>query len=489
MDLPDTPEGLRQLAAQLDRSGRPEEAIGAYERLLSLRPQWLDSWYNLGQAQWRTRRFDAALQSYQRALDGGISRPEEVHLNRSVILAAHLGRMDDAVRELERALALNGRYGPALLNLGNLCEQRGEAERARQLYTQLLQVDPTHALALSRLPNLQTLHDPADPLIERLAQAAGDDRRPPADRADLGFGLGKALDDVGRYDEAFAAYQAANQASRLAGGPALRYDAAAHERHVDRLIQEFARPAAGAVPDRPVPIFICGMFRSGSTLIEQVLAAHPRVTAGGELDLLPALAGQQLPADGAWSVLGDPAALRTLAAAYLDAVARRFPGADLVTDKRPDNFLLIGLIKTLFPTAKIVYTRRDPLDNCLSVFFLHLSRAMPYALDLLDTAHWYRQHQRLMAHWQALYGADIHVLDYDRFVADPEPEARRLLAFCGLAWDPGCLAFHTSRQAVQTASLWQVRQPLYQRASGRWRHYARHLGELRAALGAPGEDR
>ena len=481
-----TPEALWQQAVRLDRAGRFDDAIAAYQRLLSQKPGTPDAWYNLAQAQWRTRRFEDAMTSYARALALGISRAEEVHLNRAVILAQHLGQMDEAVHELERALEVHAGYAPALLNLGNIAEQQGDAERARAMYTRALQADSSNALALSRLPNLQTLQDPEDPLIARLAQAAADTRRPPDDRADLGFGLGKALDDVGRHDEAFAAYQAANAASRAAGGPALRYDAAAHERRVDRLMRQFPGPAPRADPAAagPAPIFICGMFRSGSTLIEQLLAAHPRVTAGGELDLIPAIATQHLPPDGDWPVLDDPGALGVLAADYLRATARLFPGAGLLTDKRPDNFLHIGLIKAMFPEARIVCTTRDPVDNCLSIFFLHLSRSMPYAFDLQDIAHWYRQHRRLMAHWKALYGADIHEVDYDAFVSDPEPVARGLLSFCGLPWEPACLDFHRVRNVVRTASLWQVRQPLHRRASGRWRHYERHLTGLREALAA-----
>ena len=394
-------------------------------------------------------------------------------------------RPEAARLEIDRALALNPRYLPALLNLGNLCEQAGEREAAQQAYAQVLALEPGHALALSRLPNLRRFSDPQDPLIAALARAIAAPGRLPADCADLGFGLGKALDEVGRYDEAFAAYAAANLASRAAGGAGLRYDKMAASNLVDRLIATFARPVVGcASSSTPTPpIFICGMFRSGSTLVEQVLSAHPGITAGGELDLLPALVRQHLAPAGDWAVLGDPAALAELARTYLAALAQRFPGATRLTDKRPDNFLHIGLIKTLFPDARIVFTRRQPMDNCLSLWFLHLGHSMPYALDLLDTAHWYRQHDRLMAHWQALYPQDIHCVDYDRFVAEPEPQTRRLLAFCGLPWHAGCLDFQQARQHVQTASLWQVRQPLYRHASGRWRHYARHLAPLRTALG------
>jgi tetratricopeptide (TPR) repeat protein len=482
---PDDAHTLRDLAADLGRAGRHAEAAAVYERLLTQHPDWLNGWYNLGQAQWRARRFDAALHAYQRALDGGISQPEEVHLNRSVILASSLARPDAARRELERALAFNPAYVPALLNLGNLCEQDGQRDEARDWYSKALQLDPGNAMALSRLPGLYTLSDPVDPLIAQLQAAISTPGRSAIELADLGFGLGKALDDVGRWDEAFAAYTAANAASRRAGGADLRYDRAAHERYIERLIGRFRSSAGtGTTSAGRPPIFICGMFRSGSTLIEQVLAAHPEVTAGGELDLLPALAQRHLPPEGDWSVLDRTGDLDLMARSYLDAAAARLPGSrHVTTDKRPDNFLHIGLIKALFPTARIVYTRRNPLDNCLSVYFLHLGRGMPYSLDLLDTAHWYREHERLMAHWLSLYGDDIHTVDYDRFVVDPQPQIRALLAFCGLPWDPACLSFHAAQRRVETASLWQVRQPLYQRASGRWRNYASHLGPLRQALG------
>lgn len=484
--LPEAPDALRALARQLDRTDRHDDAVAVYRRLLALQPGWLDGWYNLGQALWRARRFDDALAAYQHALDGGIAQPEEVHLNRSVLYAQHLADPEAARQELDCALALNPHYLPAWLNLGNLHEQSGDRMAAAQAYERALAIDPRHALALSRLPNLRRLHDPQDPLIARLQQALSDPRRHPAERADLGFGLGKALDDVGRHDDAFAAYGAANAASRQAAGPAARYDRAAHERHVDRLTATFTAPtpARKGDPDQ-APIFICGLFRSGSTLVERMLAAHPRVTAGGELDLLPAIARQQLPPGGDWPLLHDPATLQAVADGYRADLARRFPYADLLTDKRPDNVLHVGLIKTLFPSARIVITRRHPLDNGLSMYFLHLGWSMPYALDLGDLGHWIAQHDRLVAHWCRVYGDDVHVVDYDALVADPEPPLRALLAFCGLAWDPACLAFHTTGGAVQTASLWQVRQPLYRHASGRWQHYARHLGPLRDALGWP----
>jgi len=224
-------------------------------------------------------------------------------------------------------------------------------------------------------------------------------------------------------------------------------------------------------------VFICGLFRSGSTLVEQILGRHSRVEPSGELDLIPALVAQ-IGNDPEAVAAADPETLERWRKSYLEGLPLP-PTADrLVTDKRPDNFLHIGLIKTLFPTAKIVHTRRNPLDNLLSLFFLHLEASMSYALDLADAAHWHGQYQRLMAHWKSLYPNDIFEIDYDELVREPRGVLEPLLAFLALEWEDGLLEFHRSSSPVKTASVWQVRQPLHARSSGRWRNYERHLGPI-----------
>ena len=444
-----------------------------------------EEWFNLAWKRQHEGRWQEALAAYDQALARGVEQPEEAHLNRAVILAEALARSDDAAREVDAALDLNPRFVPAWVHLGSLHEQRGHRAAARHAYEQALALDPVQPLALARLAGLRPIAGPDDPLIVRLRQAlarAGDSS---ADRADLGFGLGKALDAAGAHDEAFAAYAAANQASRDSAGDAPGYDAAAHERYVDRLIAAFATPlpADAVTPDRTRRIFICGMFRSGSTLAEQILASHPEVTAGGEIAFVPALAeryfGPSLPR---WPAL-EPAGRQQLQTAYARNVAHLHPDARVVTDKRPDHSLHLGLIKAMFPKARIVHTRRDPIDNCLAVWFLHLPKSMPYALDLLDVAHRYRQHERLMAHWRSLHGADIHEFDYDRLVKEPRPVIEDLLTHCGLPWDDACLDFHLTVTAARTPGAWQLREPLHAGSSGRWRHYERHLGPLREALG------
>jgi hypothetical protein len=304
----------------------------------------------------------------------------------------------------------------------------------------------------------------------------------------LGFALGAALEKAGAYDQAFAAIVDANRHSRESAGLGdAPYDRGQHEQLVDALIATFdgKRRGAGAVMPAVRPVFVCGMFRSGSTLIEQVLAGHPRVKAGGEVDYLPMAVRTELAPYPASMARVSAPTLERLAAGYLRNLAALYPGAEFVTDKRPDNFLHIGLIKTLFPDARIVHTVRNALDNCLSIYFLHLDHGMPYALDLMDIGHYYRQYTRLMAHWKSLYGDDILDVDYDAFVQHPRPTVERLLAFCGLDWADGCLSFHERANAVKTASVWQVRQPLYRHASGRARHYARQLQPLADYLASP----
>jgi tetratricopeptide (TPR) repeat protein len=481
----ETPESIVREARRHERAGRLAAAAAAYERLLARFPDRPDSWYNLGVLQRKLLRFDAALASYRQALDRGISEPEQVHLNRAVIYADRLRQEAEAARELEAALALNPNYLPALLNYANLNEDLGRRAEALALYERLLRLAPQHCEALARYASLRGVATPDDPLVARLAAARAAPGAGAADRASLGFALAKVLDACGAYPRAFAAAASANHDSRQSALPQpLVYDRVAQQRLVDRLIETFdgTGARAPATPATPAPIFICGMFRSGSTLVERVLAGHPRVTAGGELDLLPRLVQSELAPFPATVARLSAAALADLARRYRDELARLFPGAEFVTDKRPDNFLYLGLIKRLFPAARIIHTTRHPLDTCLSVFFLHLDHRMSYALDLLDTGHYYREYRRLMAHWQRLYGADILDFDYDAFVREPRPAVARLLEFCGLDGDERCLRLDRPDGVVKTASVWQVREPLYQRSSGRWRHYARELAPLREYL-------
>jgi tetratricopeptide (TPR) repeat protein len=484
----DTAQTLVREALRLERLDRIGDAIAAYQRALARSPDLPDAWYNLGLLQRKARQYEAALASYQQALARGVSCPEQVHLNCAVIYADCLRQDGAAAEALGCALAANPNYIPALLNLGNLHEDLGRREAAIAAYERVLALDPFCFLALARYAGLRREVASDDPLVLRLRRALAHPRATDADRASLGFALGRLLDAAGAYGDAFDAYVAANRASRASAAAGTgRYDRLEHERLIDRIIAAFPGPLPAAVQAAvgPEPIFICGMFRSGSTLTEQLLAGHPLVTAGGELDWLRHCASADLAPfpEAARSASGER--LAALGAEYRAHLARLFAVARYVTDKRPDNFLYIGLIKALLPNAKIVHTMRAPLDNCLSIYFLHLDHSMGYALDLMDIGHYFRQYRRLMRHWQGLYGADILDFSYDTLVREPRAATERLLGFLGLDWDERCLEPDRRAGAVKTASVWQVREPLYQHACGRARHYADRLGKLREYLGEP----
>lgn len=476
-------ERLLRDAVALRQAGHFEESVAAYRKVLARDPALPDCWYNVGWMQRRLGRPEAALAAYDEALRHGVKGAEEVRLNRGVILMDDLNRPEDAEREYAAALALNPRYAPALLNLANLYEDRGARDDACSTYERLLDIDPGCWEGLARYANAKSAFVSRDPLIVRISDALARSDVLPADRASLGFALGRASDLAADHDAAFGAYEAANRASRdSAPADAPRYDPAAHERYIDALIAAFPTPAQGASASADAPtVFICGMFRSGSTLLEQALAGHPALTAGGEIPTLPALASQLAPFPASVATL-DAERRRAIADAYRTSVARLYPDAGLLTDKRPDNFLLVGLAKLIFPGAKILHTVRDPVDTCLSTFFLHLDHAMAYANDLGHIAHYYGQYRRLMAHWKTLYPGDIHDFDYDAFVRAPQGTLDAALRFIGLSWDDRCLTFHERASLVRTASVWQVREPLYLRSSGRAQHYENRIAPLREAL-------
>ena len=413
--------------------------------------------------------------------------PEEAHLNRGVIFSDCLNDTAAAQRELEAALALNPAYLPALQNLANLHEDLGRRDEARATYQRLLALQPHSFEALARLAGLSDIAGPADPMIADLRRALADPAAGAADRASLGFALARCLDACGQYPAAFAAARDANAASRASAPAAVRYDRAAHERLVDELIRVFpAVPTAAAADEAaPAPLFICGMFRSGSTLTERLLSARPEVAPGGELELIPRLAHTLFaPFPAAAAAACRRICWRRRLSRYRAELARVFPGARWVTDKRPDNFLYLGLIRRLFPRARIVHTTRDALDNCLSIYFLHLDQRMSYALDLADIGHYYRQYRRLMRHWRSVCGSDLMDFNYDDFVRDPQPRGAAPVRVLrrSLGRDAASTSKRAGGGAVKTASVWQVRRGVYRHASGRARHYARELEPLVEAL-------
>lgn len=477
-EVPDSLYYYARLASLLDELGRTEAAIAQYLRLLKRQPRMASAHFNLALLYKKDKRYRDALAAYETAIQLGISDAQEVYSNMGV-LYSEMREADRASEMYERALAHDPGYVPALFNRAGLFEETGERQQAIALYRRILSINPTHWDSLARLAHAQRVTSADAELVDSLQRAIVDTENDRPAQEGLLFALGKALDDLGSYADAFAAYRAANQLGGLRNPP---YDPLAVEQALDQLISLFGpdRIKESATGSAATPIFICGMFRSGSTLVEQILAAHPSVTAGGELDYLPWLVARRLAPYPQRIKSATREELQQLGSEYLSRLRDLYPRAANVTDKRPDNFLHLGLIKVLFPSARIVYTKRNPLDNCLSIYFQQLGGNVSYATDLENTAHYHAQHERLMAHWMSCLGENIFSLDYDELVHAPEPVLRRLLTFLGLEWDDRCLTFQRTPSLVKTASVWQVREKLHTLSSGRWRNYEPFVRDLQA---------
>ncbi len=298
------------------------------------------------------------------------------------------------------------------------------------------------------------------------------------------FALGDLHDDLGEYDAAFRHYQSANRARPEP------FDSAAHQAQVEairatagRSLLDRPRPTADSAP---IPIFIVGMPRSGTSLIEQILASHPEVHGGGELPYL----GEQVDALCQATASPYPQCLVRADAGQLEELGRKYrqqlrelaKARPFATDKLPHNFFYLGLIRAAIPNARIIHCLRDPLDTCLSIYFHNFNSNHPYARDLASLGQYYQGYLSLMEHWRALPGIDMYDVRYEDLIHDQEPITRALLEYCGLDWDDACLEFHKSKRIVNTPSYDQVRKPIYKRAAGRWQNYAQHLEPLRNAL-------
>lgn len=466
--------------------GRHSEAAVLLRQATALRPDHADGWFNLGYVLRQMRAYPEALEAYAEALRQNVSGPEAVHVNRAAILSEYMERTAEAEAELRAALDKNPKFLPAWLNLGGLMEDIGQADAAADAYRAALRIAPGNGRARGRLAAIRVHKGEAEPAIRDLEERLQSGADSPDDAAELLFALGNALDAVGRYGHAFAVIAEANRINESIRPASRRYNRAAQERLVDDLIAAFPdRPNASTADDKGAQmIFICGMFRSGSTVIEQLLGRHPLVRIGGELDLIPSMVHERLMPYPA--AIGDLTAsgLDELRDQYLATIRTNFPDAAWVTDKRPDNFLHIGLIKTLFPAAHIVHTRRETLDNILSIFFLNFAETINYSDRIEDALHYVGQYRRLMAHWERIFGADIVTVDYDRLVRAPDTVIAYAFRDLGLPPVDPAAAESGDAPVIRTPSNWKARSAIHSQSSGRWKNYAAELAPVRSALAA-----
>jgi tetratricopeptide (TPR) repeat protein len=451
---PNSAEAHDALAAALLALGRPTEAVAASHRALALRPDHAEARIRLG--------------------DG----------------LRELGRVAEAAAVLERAAAQSPGNARAWVSLGLALQEAGQGAEAARAIDRALLADPRSAAAWSVRGGLKTF-TPGDPDLDTLAALLAA-TAPGAieDRVDLEFTLGKGFMDIGDADRAFAHLDAGNRIKRAT----LRHDAADDAAELRAIATSLdagrLEALAGGGDPSERPVFIVGMPRSGTTLAEQILASHPEVHGAGELTaletiLIDHLGGALSPIDRARRLAAlDARDLAALGGAYVARIAELAPGARRVIDKMPANFRFAGLIRLILPNARIIHCRRDPVDTCLSCYERRFSRGQAFTYDLRELGLHYRAYAGLMAHWRRLLPGDRFMeVRYEDVVDDLEGQARRLVGFCGLEWDNACLAFHRNRRPVRTASVNQVRQPIYRTSVARWKAHEAHLQPLLAALG------
>jgi tetratricopeptide (TPR) repeat protein len=475
------------LATALGRLHENEEAITHYRAALRLDPTHIDAWNNLGNVYRQQGRYAAAAQCYREALRLD-PRQLQAQLNMGTVLL-DTGQYDAALSHYREAQRLDPENRKARIGEASVYERQGDIERATSLIQPMLDtppVDADAALAFAAMCRPLDRCPEAVALLQDVLRRDGESLDV-HDRVLLHFALGTLLDASADYPEAFKHF---SQANALTGRT---FDTRAHSAYVDALIDTYsstylARAPRSSNPSER-PVFIVGMLRSGTSLVEQILASHPGVFGAGELEemdrialALPEFLGTTTTYPGCVTQLNTEDCDR-LAQRYLDHLTTLGPrDTPRVTDKMPGNFLHLGLIAQLLPRARVIQCLRDPLDTCLSCFFHHFGYGLSYTNSLDHLAAFYLDYRRLMAHWKQVLDIPIFEVRYEELVNDQERVTRALLDFCGLEWDDRCLDFHRTRRAVFTASYDQVRQPLYDRSVGRWRHYAEYLDALKKSL-------
>jgi tetratricopeptide (TPR) repeat protein len=475
------------LGVALAQQGDIDDAMVHYERALVFDSGHADAHNNLGRALARKGRVDEAAAHYRRAL---ALKPDfvDAHNNLGNLLAGQ-GKNNDAIEHYKLALSHEPDHAEAHNNLGTVLKYEARFDDAMAHYDRAIAIRPDYAEAHFNRSEIRTFHH-GDADLAALEALAGRDDLSAKRSLLVHFALAKALEDVGDYERAF---------EHLGKGNALK------RRHIvfdeESVVERFERIRNvfdSSLFDRfqregdpsPAPIFVLGMPRSGSTLIEQTLAGHPQIHGAGELpDLEIALGGvlsdgrRSLPYPECVPDL-DGAALRGIGQAYLARLPALADGKSRIVDKTPGNFFNIGLIRLIFPSARIIHTMRDPIDTCVSCYSKLFASGQSYSYDLAELGRFYRCYDALMAHWRSVLPWDAMLdVSYEDVVDDLEGQARRMIHYCGLPWDHRCLSFHSAGRPVKTASAVQVRKPLFRDSLQRWRKYEAGLAPLLEALG------
>lgn len=519
---PSNPVAHHSLAEILRAAGRLAEAAEGYRRAWALQPTRHATGIELAETLTQLGDGEGALAAYHDVIRACPGHPEaheraaRLLYERGAPLAAHelleswvAASPGEAPTRRLQARAFSGIGAPgraaelyrgaldnapddalAHAGLGGALQSQGDFAGARLALERAIELQPDLGWAHAALMSDRGYQPTAD--RERaMVELAAAPNTPPQARTHLHFALGGLYDRRAEPASAIEHFQVGNRLHAQAEP----FDATRFDDRIERILQTFtrdffaARQGFGHASDRPV--FVVGMPRSGTSLVEQIVASHPQAHGAGELDDLRRIVRELPFLTGGASAFPectadlDSAQAMALAERYLGALDARAPDAARVTDKMPFNMLWLGLVALLLPNARVIYCRREAMDNCLSCYFQIFSQGLRFAYDLGQLGRVYRQHERLMAHWQQCLPLDMLTVDYEALVADPERQTRRLIEFVDLPWDESCLDFHHTERNVRTASVWQVRQPVYRSSVERWRAYEPWLGPLRDGLAAP----
>jgi tetratricopeptide (TPR) repeat protein len=465
------------LGAALSSLGRLDEAVAALQAAIRLNPEAIEGYNNLAQIELRRENPDAALSLYRKALQISPRNPQ-LNANLANALLA-VDRVEQSIPHYRHALDVMPNFAEAHYGLAQALRDAGDMENAKHHYERAMALDPNHANAMLSFAMI------ADSITaEQEARIRAAHKRA-SDNSEkfmlLSFALGKIEDTRKNFSEAFGHYRRGN----LIRQQQLRYTNEQTRREFRQLIsvfdrQFFAERADFGVPDNR-PIFILGMPRSGTTLVEQILASHSRITGMGELSCFPRsvfdtvnrVAQSGFPSA---ATLMSKADVATLAATYLKDARNGIPDDQMHTDKLPANFIFVGMIRLAFPNARIIHCTRDPRDTSISLFrtfFPSGGHHFSYDLDLLREYH--DLYEQLMEHWSSLFGDAITEVNYEKLVLSPDTEIRRLIDELGLEFEENCLEFHKTRRVVRTASAVEVRKPIFKSSVGSWNRYERSL--------------
>lgn len=465
-------EALNNLGSALSHLGRYEEAEQCFRQAIAVKPNFSDPHCNLGILLRQKSRLSDSEAFLRRALK---LRPTDVdaRINLGLTLV-FLGRLRDARACFEKVLKTTPRSVLALFGMGQIAAAEGRFEDAEATYRRIVELNPKMTNAWAALPLTRTMTE-ADAEWLKGAQEIAASKIHPLEEANLRFAMGKYCDDVHDFAQAFQNFKRGNELMKTA---AEDYDRKQRSQLVDELIRVYSREsisnigAAGSSSAKPV--FVVGMPRSGTSLAEQIIASHPSAYGAGELSFWdsPTLIGA--------GILSETARPK-VAEQYLRILQSLSANASRVVNKAPTNSDFLGIIYSVFPNARVIYMRRDPIDICLSCYFQQFLTGMNFAFDLTDLVHYYREHRRIMAHWRAVLPAGfIFDLPYEELVVDQETWSRKMLDFIGLEWNARVLEFHTTRRPVTTASVRQVRQKIYKGSVARWHNYEKFIGPLRS---------